>query len=500
MTRGACSRTREPLRGESLGATTRWIVLGGLTLVSFSLLLADASVAVVAPAIGRGLDVGLGGLGWVMNAYTLAMAVLLLPAGRLADRHGRRRTLLVGIAAFAAASLAAGIASDATVLIGARAVQGAAAALIAPASLAIISTALPARQRAVALGVWAGVSSVALGVGPLVGALVETTLGWRWIFFLNVPVGVAGALLTWRFLSESRSGSARPVNGRAVLASSAGLLALMLSLTAGSDEGWTSPRPLAFLVVAASSFAMFAWIDGRSPIRLIDARRLGGRPFVGANVVAALSASVMCGLVSFLAIFLQNVFRYSQMGAALGLLPMTATTVLVALVSGRIADAIGPRYVAVAGMSTLGLALEGVATVGSGARIGDLLPWLLLAGAGIGLASTPITALAIEVADEGQAAMASAVLGTSRAVGLSVGIAVMGTIMASFGAGAATSSPAFTAGFPTAMRTYAGLSILAAVIAFVALRRGRPHPLRGWRRAGAAPSRPPSAVAAREAS
>ena len=246
----------------------RWTALAGLTLVTFLLLLDDTAVAVALPAIRRRLGLGLNGLEWVVNAYTLTIAAFTLLAGRLGDRDGRRRIFLTGLAIFTVASLAAGLAPTGSLVIAARAVQGVGAALVAPTSLAIIADTFPRQERGLAIGIWAAVSASALGLGPLFGALINDSLGWRWIFLLNVPVGVGAWLVARAVLGESRvSHAPRHLDVAGAAISGAGLLALLLGLSQANGAGWVSARVVVLLAVAALCFAVFGWHENRTAER-----------------------------------------------------------------------------------------------------------------------------------------------------------------------------------------------------------------------------------------
>jgi MFS family permease len=224
-----------------LTGRSRWVALSVITVVSFLLLLEDTAVSVALPAIRRDLGVGLTGLEWVVNAYTLALAVLVLPAGKLADAYGRRRMFVAGLLVFSVASLLAGAAGSGSMLIAARALQGAGAAFTASAALSIISASFPEQERGAALGLWAGASAVGLAVGPVVGAMLTQTLGWPWVFLINVPLGVVAAAAAHLFIPESSAGPReRRVPWPAVLLWAGALLSLVTALTEASRIGWTS--------------------------------------------------------------------------------------------------------------------------------------------------------------------------------------------------------------------------------------------------------------------
>ena len=471
----------------------RWAVLVVLTLVTFLLLLDDTAVAVALPTIQRRLGLGLGGLEWVINAYTLTLAVCTLPAGRLADRDGRRRIFLAGLIVFTGASLTAGLAPTAALLIATRAVQGVGAALVAPASLAIIAETFPDRQRGMAIGVWAGVSASALGFGPVFGAIINDSAGWRWIFLLNVPLGAGAWLVARAVLRESRaSGAARQLDLAGAGISAVGLLALLLALTQANDTGWSSPRIIVLFAAAAVCAVVFVRHEGRSPAPLLDLSLFKQRSFAGANLVILLVTSVMCSLFFFLALYLQTVLGYSALAAGAGLLPLTATIVAVGPPAGRLADRIGARLPVTAGSLLLAAALLGLSGLGVASRLGTLMPWLALAGLGIGLVTAPTTTAALGSAGSAGYGTVAGVFSTFRTTGLTLGIAIMGAILASFGPGAAFNRgfdrlhhTAFVDGFSTAVTVNAAIAVAAAVLAAFTMRPPRRDGVGGTVRPGA---------------
>ena len=457
----------------------RWAALGSVTLVTFLILVEDTAVSVALPSLRQELGLGLAGLEWVVNAYTLALAVLLLPAGRLADVRGRRRVFVTGVLVFCAGSLLAGAAAAPWVLFAARAAQGAGAALTLPAGLAIISEAFPERQRGAALGLWAGGSAVGLGLGPVLGAVVTDALGWRWVFFANVPLGLAAAAVAAAAIAESRDPAAsRRVSPAAVLASGGALLALLLALTEGARAGWTSATTLALFAAAVVCATVFVRVERRSSAPLLDPALLRSRAFAGANAVGFLSTAVMCNLFFFLSLYFQLVLGQSALSAGLSLLPLTALIVLVAPLVGRFSDARAPRGPIVAGMGILALGLLLLSRLGTGSELALTLAWLAVAGVGMGLATTPTTAAALGALPEGRAGVGAAVFNLSRTVGLSVGIAMMGAILAARGtdvlAGAAADGgETFISGLSLALVVNAGIALVAAVLAAWTLRTPR---------------------------
>ena len=487
---GTRGRGASPARGAASAAARladeraprRWLVLASLTLISFLLLLDDTAVALALPAIQRRLGLDLAGLEWVVNAYTLPLAALTLLGGRLADRHGRRRVLLAGIAVFVLASLAAGLAGSSphasADLIAARVLQGVGAALIAPASLAIIAAAFGPDERGVALGIWSGVTATALGLGPVLGAIVTDTLGWAWIFLLNVPLGAVVWLVARYGLSESRAGKpAAHLDLPGAIASGLALSALLLGLTEANDYGWTSARVLGFFGAAVAAAAAFLWIERRSSAPLLDLSRLRTRAVAGPNAVILLATAVMCSLFFFLALYVQTVLGGSALSAGVQLLPLTGTIVVSAPLAGRLTDRLGARVPVTAGMTLLATALLGLSTLRTGSALWSMFPWLALAGLAIGLTTTPATTAAMG-GDAGEHGVAAGLLNTFRAAGLALGIAIMGAVLAEYGGGAATSADSFVDGFSAAVTINAGVALLTAVIAAATL-SGRPRPCTG---------------------
>ena len=458
-------------------ASRRWLALTGLTVVTFLLLLDDTAVAVAEPTMQRRLDLDLEGLQWVVNVYTLTIAVFILPAGQLADRFGRRRIYLTGLAIFTLASIGAGLAPSGALLIAMRAVQGLGAALVTPTALAIIADTFPRRQRATAIGIWAGVSASAIGLGPFFGAIINDSLGWRWIFLVNAPVGVGAWLLARAVLRVDHA--PRPslrLDAVGAVFSGAGLLALLLGLTQANGAGWLSLRIVVLFVGAGLCVGLFVRRERLTAEPLLQLSLFKDRAFAGANIQILLATSVMCSLFFFLALYLQTVLNYSALEAGTGLLPLTVTIVVVGPFAGRLADRIGPRVPVSVGMLLLAGALLGLSGLRVDSSIGSLVPWLTVAGCGIGLVTAPTTATAMGSTDTDGHGSAAAVFSTFQTTGLTLGIAIMGAILASSGPGAAFARTisvehhaAFVRGFSTALSVNAVIALLAAVVAVVML-------------------------------
>ena len=457
------------------GAARRWFALVSVCLASFLLSLEDTAVSVVLPQIRRDLGIGLSGLEWVVNAYTLSMAALILPAGRLADALGPRRVFLWGTATFVVAGLAAGLAQSAWVLLAARVLQGAGGALSATAALAIVSALFEGRRRGAALGVWAGVSAMGLGLGPLLGALLTEGLAWQWVFLVNVPLGVVILAVAQRTIPDLRGGgTAASLPLATLVLATASVVALLLALTEGQRLGWSSPWVLGLGAGALISLLLFVRRESRAKARLVHADLASSRAFRAANVVSLLSTAVMCNLFFFLSLFFQLALGYSALEAGASLLPLTAVIVIAAPLAGRVSDRLGPRWPISCGMALLGLALFALALTDNEGGIRAMLPWLVLAGAGIGMTSTPTTAAALDAAPPGQAGMAAGLLNVSRLVGLSVGIATMGAILSAGGvdilATGAGAGERFADGLSVAFGLNAAIAIVGGMVAAITLR------------------------------
>lgn len=454
-----------------------WAILFALTLVTFLLLLDETAVAVALPTIQDELGLGFGSMEWAVNGYTLTIAAFTLIAGRLADRNGARRIYLLGLAVFIGASLIVGLAPNAAMLIAFRAVQGLGAGLVAPAALSLITTAFPEERRGTALGVWAGASATALGIGPLVGALITETLGWQWIFLINVPVGVIALLVSRRLLPKTRTAARKiALDVVGAVLSAIGLLSLILMLSRANTAGWTSPLVVGLGALAVTSFAVFILRERRTPEPLVNLALFTNRHFAGANLVTLLSTAVMCSLFFFLALYLQSVLGYSALVSGLSLLPLTVTIVVIAPLTGRLALRWGAHRLIAGGMLLLAASLVGLSTLGLRPNIVVVMSWLALSGLGIALARTPTATIALNSAAGSGSGVAAGLLNTFQATGLALGIAVMGLILtangpnAAFDRTAAQKADQFVQGFSAGLMVNAVIAVATAIVGFILLR------------------------------
>jgi EmrB/QacA subfamily drug resistance transporter len=465
--------------------TRKWFTLAAVAFGLFMIMLDNTVVNVALPSIQRDLGVGLSELEWIVTGYALTFAALMLIGGKVADAYGRRLIFVLGIAVFTLASLWCGLASSGSMLITARIVQGVGAALMNPATLSIIAATFPPRQRGTAIGIWAGVSALALAIGPLTGGLITEHLTWSWIFFVNVPVGVLGILASFVFIDESRDETHERLDIPGLAASAVGLFSLTYALIEANTYGWGSTRIITAFVIAAIALVAFVLLEANQRAPMLPLELFRNRTYTGANTVILLVALAMFGVFFFVSLYMQQVLGYSAVQAGAAFLPMTLLIVVVAPLAGRMTDRIGSRAFLTAGMGLLAVQLVYFSRLGSDASYWQLLPAMLIGGVGMACTMTPSAAAATRSVPVEKAGVGSAVLNAFRQVGGSMGVALMGAIMASQAHGArphlgATLSPAQEAAFKAAfMSGFQDALMVAAVIAaagaIVALVLVRPH-------------------------
>src|SRR4051794_6551273 len=405
-----------------------WALLA-VALATFMTYLDSNIVNVAIPAIQRDLHLTTSGLEWVVSGYILVFAGLLLPGGRLADAYGRRRLFLIGLAIFTGASLAAGLADSEAMLIAARAVQGLGAALVTPTTLAIISAAFAeGRERAAAVGIWAGVGGLALAVGPLLGGLLAQHASWGWIFTINVPVGIATLLLGAWAITESREAVRRPLDIPGLVLSTVALTALTWSLIEGGPRGWTSASVLGGFAAAAVAAVTFVLVEQRSRHPMVDVGLFRVRAFGGGVVAIMLWAFGLFGIYFFTSLYLQGVLGFSPTEAGLAFVPMALCLVTGSVLSERVAHALGAGRLVGLAMTLMGIGIATVSLLGDDGTYLQLMPSFLLIGIGGGL-STPLTASVMSAMPTDRAGIASGLFNASREVAGLLGITVIGAIL-----------------------------------------------------------------------
>ncbi|MDQ6749474.1 MAG: MFS transporter [Actinomycetota bacterium] len=415
-------------------ANRRWWTLGAMCFALFMIMLDNTVVNVALPSIQRDLHASLSALEWTVNAYTLTFAVLLVTGGRLGDIFGRRRMFLFGVIVFALSSATLGFSPSDAWLVGWRAVQGIGAAFMMPATLSIISNAFPPEERGKAIGTWAGVSAIALAIGPVVGGFLTQEVSWRAIFFLNLPVAVAAIVVTLFATQESRDETvARTVDIPGIATLTAGLTALVLALVEGNSWGWASAGILALLALAVASLAGFVAIELRTRVPMVDFSFFRARSFLGANLVAFVVTFSMLAMFFFIALYMQNVLHYTPLEAGLRFLPSTVVIIFMGPLAGRLSDRIGPRPLMVLGLIFVSGALFWQSFIGVHTGYGYLLPAFVLMGLGMGLVMSPMSTAAMNAVDKTKAGVASGVLAMSRMVGGTFGVAALGALVATVG-------------------------------------------------------------------
>jgi EmrB/QacA subfamily drug resistance transporter len=453
----------------------KWWTLGAVAFGLFMIMLDNTVVFVALSSIQSDLKISQSELEWVVNGYALTFAVLILTGGKLADLLGRRLIFIAGLVIFTAASLACGLATGAAFLIGARVVQGVGAALMNPATLSIITATFPPRQRGMAIGIWVGISAMALAIGPLIGGILTEQINWSWIFFVNVPVGIVGIIVARLVIHESRDQSEEQrLDLPGLISSGVGLFALTYGLIEANDYGWGSARILGSFVLAGVALAIFVLLELRQRTPMLDLSLFKDSTFAGANIVMLLVALAMFGVFFFNSLYLGNILHYSPIQTGATFLPLTVLIVFVAPLAGRFSDTIGPRWLMGAGLVLLSASLLAFSRLGLHSNFWDILPGLLLGGVGMSLAMTPTTAAAMGSVSVDKAGVGSAVLNTMRQIGGSLGIALMGAIVAAAVHVPPTDprAPAqFIEGYHNALHVAAGIAILGAVVAVLTVRK-----------------------------
>jgi EmrB/QacA subfamily drug resistance transporter len=393
----------------------------------------DATIVNVAlPAIGHDLHARVDGLQWTVDAYTLVMASLLMLSGSTADRTGRRRTFQTGLVLFTLGSLLCSLAPGLGWLVGFRMLQALGGSMLNPVAMSIITnTFTDPGERARAIGVWGGVFGISMALGPIAGGALVDSVGWRGIFWVNIPVGIAALVLTALFVPESRAARARRVDPVGQVLVILLLASLTYGIIEGPDSGWSSPRILGCFVLAAVALASLLAYEARCDEPLIDLRFFRSAPFSGATVMAVCAFAALGGFLFLNTLYLQDARGYSALHAGLYLLPMAAITVVLAPLTGRIVAVRGPRMpVVTAGIATTVGAIM-LTRLGPGTSFWYLIVAYVIFGVGYGFVNPPITNSAVSGMPRAQAGVAAGIASTSRQVGTALGVAVAGSAVLS---------------------------------------------------------------------
>ncbi|WP_033324519.1 DHA2 family efflux MFS transporter permease subunit [Streptomyces yerevanensis] len=446
-------------------APPAWVVVALACAGQFLVVLDVSVVNVALPSMRADLGLSAPGLQWVVNAYTIAFAGFMLLGGRAGDLYGRKRMFLIGLALFTLASLGGGLAQAEWQLLLARAVQGLGAAVLAPSTLTILTSAVPeGAARARAIATWTAVGAGGGAAGGLVGGLLVEGLSWRWVLLINVPVGavvLAGAL---RWLVESRAGDGRRLDLPGALLVTAGLATLAYGIVQTEAEGWTSSAAVAPLLAGAALIGLFLLVEARTKTPLMPLKLFRIRSVASANVAMFLCGAAMFCMWFFMTLYAQNVLGYTPLEAGLALMPSSLAVVLGAKLAPRLMRVAGARHVAVFGtlVAAVGFGWQSTMSADGTYLTAIMFPGILMM-LGAGLAATPLGSLATSGAAPGDAGLVSGLVNTSRTMGGSLGLSVMSTIAAAR-TGGGTSAAALTEGYALAFRTGTGVLLGGAVL------------------------------------
>jgi EmrB/QacA subfamily drug resistance transporter len=405
----------------------KWWTVVAVCVATFMLLLDITIVNVALPYIERDLHASFSDLQWVVDAYALSLAALLLTAGSLADGLGRRRIFIAGLALFTAASALCGLSGSPLMLNLARALQGVGGAFMFATSLALLASAYQGRDRGTALGLWGATTGAAVAVGPLVGGVLVQAIGWQAIFYVNVPIGIAAIALTASRVAESRDPGHGGADWPGTVAFSAGLFLLVYGLIRGNPEGWNAPIVVC-LVGAALLLVLFVVIERRSARPMLDLTLFRKPAFAGASIAAFVLSAAMFSMFLYLTLYIQNILGYSALESGLRFMPVTVLSFLVAPVSGKLAERLGVRWFIAGGLALVALGLLLMHGVQQGDDWTALLAGMLVAGGGIGLVNPALATAAIGVVEPRRSGMASGINSTFRQVGIATGIAAWGAL------------------------------------------------------------------------
>jgi len=405
------------------------LVLLTMCFALFMAMLDNTVVNVALPTLSAELNAGVSGLQWIVNGYVLAFGSLLLTGGILGDRYGRKRMFLLGLAVFTLASLLCGLSQSAGQLIAFRALQGVGAALLMPGTLSIITVTFPAQERAKAIGMWAGVSGLALALGPTLGGWMIENVGWESIFFLNVPIGIVGLIVATRVVKESVSSELRHLDLPGLALGSAGLFSMTFGLIQANERGWGDPLIVGSMALAAVLFAAFLTWERRSPHAMLPLHFFRIPSFAAGNAVAFAMSLGMFGIFFFTSLYMQLIRGYSPFETGVRFLPMTIMIILVAPNAGRLASKIGSRWPMVFGLTLAATGLLLLSGVGPDTSFAVILPIFMIMGIGMASTMSPMTAAVMNAVGPQRAGLGSATTNTSREVGGTFGIALLGTLL-----------------------------------------------------------------------
>ena len=448
----------------------KWWTLVAVCTATFMLLLDITIVNVALPPIQHALTASFSQLQWVVDAYALALATCVLTAGALADLFGRKRLFLLGIVLFTTASAACGAAFDPLFLIIARGLQGIGGAMMFATALALLSQEFHGKERGTAFGLWGAVIGAAVAIGPLAGGALTSWISWRWIFFVNIPIGVAAIALGVRQLHESKDPEHSRLDPFGLVTFTIGLFCLILALIEGNAHGWASALILALFAVAAVALIVFVASQARGGPTMIDLALFRRPAFVGAQATAFAISASMFSMFLYLTLYLQDILHLSALETGVRFLPLSVLSFFAAPLAGRLSARVPIRALIGTGLALNAVAMWTMSRVTTSSHWTVLLPGFLIGGVGIGLVNAPLATTALSTVRVERAGMASGINNTFRQIGIATGIAALGAIF-SAKTGNARTPAAFVHGLHDILLVGTGVAAAGAVVALALIRR-----------------------------
>jgi EmrB/QacA subfamily drug resistance transporter len=454
--------------------TGKWWTLAAVSLGVFMLLLDITIVVVALPDIEQSLGARLSDLQWVIDAYALSLAAFLLTAGVIADRVGRRVVFATGIVVFTFGSLLCGVAGDPTFLALARGVQGVGGAIMFATSLALLSTAYQGRDRGTAFGLFGAVTGIAVAIGPVLGGAITSGLSWRWIFFVNLPIGILALAVTLRHIAESRDPRPRRLDWAGFVTFSSGLGLLVFALIRSNESGWGSAEVAGSLTAAVMLLLAFVVVEALQREPMFDLSLLRVPTFVGGLTAAFGISASLFSLLTYLVLYMQNLLGYSAIEAGVRFLPLTLAIFFTAAVAGRLSATVPTRLLIGPGFLLIGLGLLLMHGIDVRSDWTALLAGMIVAGVGAGLVNVPLASTAVAVVEPARAGMASGINSTFRQAGIATGVAALGAIFAAAvppGARGPAAAQGFVDGINDILLVGALTAFVAAVASFALIRQ-----------------------------
>ena len=458
----------------------KWWTLLSVCVATFMLLLDITIVNVALPAIEKALKASFSDLQWVVDAYALALATCVLTAGALADLFGRKRLFVIGIVLFTIASAACGIAGDPLFLIIARGLQGIGGATMFATALALLSQEFHGKERGTAFGIWGATVGLAVAIGPLVGGMLTSWLSWRWIFLVNIPIGVGAVALAVTQLRESSDPEHSRLDPVGLVTLTSGLFCLILALIEGNQRGWSSGLIVGLLVASAVLMTAFVIAQAVQTTSMVDLALFRRPAFVGAQITAFAISSTIFAMFLYLTLYMQDVLHLSPLQTGVRFLPLSLVSFVAAPVAGRLSARVPIRLLLGAGLALVALSLWLMSGISVDSGWTTLLAGFLVGGVGIGLVNAPLASTAVSTVRQERAGMASGLNNTFRQLGIATGIAALGAIFQSkvgssgFGAPGHLSEAAkaaFVSGLNAILEVGAVVAAIGAVLAFLLVRR-----------------------------